>query len=187
MRRLLLPVVLAGLAVLGFATPALAHNVLVGSDPASGASVASGPSEVRLDFDAPVHFGANYLTVIGPDGNHWEKTDNATVTGNSVSTAVAPLGPAGVYEIGYRIISADGHPVSGEVSFTLSKAGTGTPPQRSANDGGGAPATSGATSAADATSPAGVPVWVWVLGAVILLGVGLFFGLRTPRAGARRG
>lgn len=191
MRRLLVPIVLAGLAVFGFATPALAHNVLVGSNPASGSSVASGPSEVQLDFDAPVQFGANYLTVIGPDGNHWEKTDNATVKGDSVATAVAPLGAAGVYKIGYRIISADGHPVSGEVSFTLTTAGTGTPPAQSASEGGGgapAAATGGtSSSAAAATTSPGVPVWVWVLGAVILLGVGLFFGLRTPRVGARRG
>jgi methionine-rich copper-binding protein CopC len=187
-RRLLVPVVLAGLAVFGFATPALAHNVLVGSNPASGSSVASGPSEVRLDFNAPVQFGANYLTVIGPDGNHWEKTDNATVSGDSVSTAVAPLGPAGVYKIGYRIISADGHPVSGEVSFTLTTAGTGTPPPQSGSGGAPAAATGGTSAPATAaTTSAGVPVWVWVLGAVILLGVGLFFGLRTPRVGARRG
>jgi hypothetical protein len=187
---LLLPVVLAGLAVFGFATPALAHNVLVGSTPAAGASVATGPSEVRLNFDAPVQYGANYLTVIGPDGNHWEKTDNATVTGNSVSTAVAPLGPVGVYQVGYRIISADGHPVSGEVSFTLTAAGTGTPPPQSSTEGGGGgkAAPTGVSSAASVTTATGgVPVWVWVLGAVILLAVGLFFGLRTPRAGARRG
>jgi methionine-rich copper-binding protein CopC len=174
-RRFLLPIVLAGLAVFGFATPALAHNVLVGSSPANGASVATGPGTVSLTFDAPVQFGANYLTVIGPDGNHWEKTDNATVNGDSVSTSVAPLGPAGVYKVGYRIISADGHPVSGEVSFTLTKAGTGTPPQHSSDS-----ATGSSTSGA-------VPVWVWVLGAVVLLGVGLFFGLRMPRTGARRG
>lgn len=185
MRRLLVAVVLAGLAVFGFATPALAHNVLVGSTPASGASVASGPSQVTLEFNAPVQFGANYLTVIGPDGNHWEKTDNATVNGNSVSTPVAPLGPAGVYKIGYRIISADGHPVSGEVNFTLTTAGNGTPPAKSA--GGGTPGTQPGAGSASPASSGGVPVWVWVLGAVILLGVGLFFGLRTPRAGARRG
>ncbi|HEY4019489.1 MAG TPA: copper resistance CopC family protein [Pseudonocardiaceae bacterium] len=181
MRRLLLPIVLAGLAVFGLATPALAHDVLIGSTPASGASVATGPSEVTLNFNAPVQFGANYLTVIGPDGQHWEKTDNATVTGNSVSTSVAPLGPAGLYKVGYRIISADGHPVSGEVSFTLTKAGTGTPPTQS---GGVAPA---AGSASPATVSGGVPLWAWVLGAVVLLGVGLFFGLRTPRTAARRG
>lgn len=187
MRRLLVPIVLAGLAIFGLATPALAHNVLIGSTPASGASVSTGPSEVTLNFNAPVQFGANYLTVIGPDGQHWEKTDNAAVVGNSVSTSVAPLGPAGVYKVGYRIISADGHPVSGEVQFTLTTAGTGTPPDQSAGTGG-APATGSTTSAATSASAAGgVPVWVWVLGAVILLGVGLFFGLRTPRMGARRG
>ena len=180
MRRLLLPVVLAGLAVFGFATPALAHNVLVGSDPAAGSSVASGPSQVTLTFDAPVQFGANYLTVIGPDGNHWENSDNATVNGDSVATSVAPLGPAGVYKIGYRIISADGHPVSGEVTFTLAKAGTGTPPARSSGGGAG-------TATALGSSSGGVPVWAWVLGAVVLLGLGLFLGLRTPRMGARRG
>ena len=187
MRRLLLPIVLAGVAVFGLATPALAHNVLVGSSPAAGASVAAGPGRVTLNFNAPVQFGANYLAVIGPDGNHWEQTDNATVDGNSVSTAVAPLGPAGVYEIGYRIISADGHPVSGEVDFTLSTAGTGTPPPQSGSASGGAVvAASGASSAAAGTPSAGVPVWVWVLGAVLLLAVGLFLGLRTPRTGARR-
>ncbi len=175
MRRLLLPIVLAGLAVFGFATPALAHNVLVGSNPAAGASLAAGPSQVSLTFDAPVQFGANYLTVIGPDGNHWEKTDNATVNGDSVTTPVAPLGPAGVYKIGYRIISADGHPVSGEVTFTLTRAGTGTPPSRSSSGAGGGAAAGG------------VPVWVWVLGASVLLVAGLLFGLRTPRRGARRG
>jgi methionine-rich copper-binding protein CopC len=183
-RRLLLPIALAGLAVFGFATPALAHNVLVGSNPAAGSSVQSGPSQVSLTFNAPVQFGANYLTVIGPDGNHWETSDSATVNGDSVTAPVAPLGPAGQYKIGYRIISADGHPVSGEVTFTLAKAGTGTPPGQSGS--GGTPASS-ATTAASGTSSGGVPVWVWVLGAIVLLGLGLFLGLRTPRMGARRG
>jgi copper resistance protein C len=36
--------------------------------------------------------------------------------GPTVSIDVAPLGPAGRYEIGYRIISADGHPVTGSVA-----------------------------------------------------------------------
>ncbi|HEX3785202.1 MAG TPA: copper resistance CopC family protein [Pseudonocardiaceae bacterium] len=190
MRRLLLPVVLAGLAVFGLATPALAHNVLVGSDPANGASVSVGPSQVRLNFNAPVQFGANYLTVIGPDGAHWEKTDNATVSGNSVSTSVAPLGPAGEYKVGYRIISADGHPVSGEVTFNLTKAGTGTPPPQQAasgTGGGSGTAAAGSAGGTGSGSTGGVPIWVWVLGAAILLVAGLFFGLRTSTGqGARR-
>lgn len=179
MRRLVLPIVLAGLAVFGLATPALAHNVLVGSDPAAGSSVATGPSQVSLTFNAPVRFGANYLTVIGPDGNHWEKTADATVNGDSVTTSVAPLGPAGLYKLGYRIISADGHPVSGEVTFTLTTAGSGTPPAPSSE--------SGTSAAPGGDTAASVPVWGWVLGAIVLLVVGLFLGLRTPGKGARRG
>jgi methionine-rich copper-binding protein CopC len=175
-RRLLLSIILAGLAVIGLATPAFAHDVLTGSTPADGASVAVGPSEVTLTFNAPVQFGANRLTVTGPDGKQWQRTYNATVNGDSVTTSVAPLGPAGEYTVGYRIISADGHPVSGEVTFTLTKAGTGTPPTQTVTGNG--PST--------AAAPAGPPVWPWVLGAIILLALGLFLGLRTPHMGALR-
>jgi hypothetical protein len=187
-RRYLLPVVLAGLAVFGLATPALAHDVLIGSDPANGASVSAGPSQVRLNFNAPVQFGANYLTVIGPDGAHWEKSENATVVGNSVSTSVAPLGPAGEYKVGYRIISADGHPVSGEITFTLTKAGTGTPPAQQASAGtGGSSAASTSAVGSSGAAGGGVPIWIWVLGAFVLLVGGLFLGLRAAAGqGARR-
>jgi hypothetical protein len=89
------------------------------------------------------------------------------VDGNSVSTQVAPLGPAGVYTASYRIISADGHPVTGEITFTLTAAGNGTPitPAAAPTTGGGG----------------GVPIWVWIVGAAVLLGVGLVFALRSGR------
>lgn len=172
MSRLLLPVALAGVATLCLAAPAFAHDVLTDSTPADGASVAVGPSEVTLTFNAPVQFGDNRLTVTGPDGQQWENSDVATVDGNSVSTSVAPLGPAGEYDVGYRIISADGHPVSGEVTFTLTKAGTGRPPT--------------VDSPVAAPAPAEPPIWPWALGAVVLLALGLFLGLRTARMGAPR-
>ena len=165
--RIVVVAVLAGFAVLGLGSPAFAHNVLVGSAPAAGATLASGPAEVRFDFNAPVRVGPNTITVVGPDGTHWERTANATVTGNSVSTPVAPLGAAGVYTASYRIISADGHPVTGEIHFTLTVAGKGTP----------------ATTAAATSGGGGVPIWVWIVGAAVLLGVVLFVALRTGRGG----
>ncbi len=167
-RMLLAGGLLAGFAVLGIATPASAHNVLVGSQPTNGAQLAVGPTRVELDFNAPVQNGPNEITVIGPDGKHWERTDKAAVDGNSVSTTVAPLGPVGVYTIGYRIISADGHPVQGEVRFTLTQAGTGTP----------VAAASASTSGSTGSGGGGVPIWVWIGGAVVLLGAGLFIALR---------
>jgi copper resistance protein C len=172
-RRIVVVVVLAGFALFGLATPAFAHDVLVGSTPTAGATMATGPAEVRFDFNAPVRQGPNTITVVGANGTHWERTENATVSGNSVSTQVAPLGAAGVYTASYRIISADGHPVTGEITFTLAKAGNGTP---------ATPATPAAV-AGSGSGGGGVPIWVWIVGAAVLLGVVLAVALRTGRRG----
>lgn len=173
MRRLVVAGLLTGVAVATLATPASAHNVLVGSDPKAGSSISASPTEVRFDFNAPVQFGDDTIVVIGPNGTHWERTQNATVTGDSVSTPVAPLGPAGVYTASYHIISADGHPVTGDVTFTLTKAGNGTPVTQST-----APASGGGGG--------GVPVWVWLVLAVVVLGAALFFALRGGRSGVTK-
>ncbi|HEX5405806.1 MAG TPA: copper resistance CopC family protein [Pseudonocardiaceae bacterium] len=112
MRRLVVLAVgalLAALTVVGLATPASAHDVLVGSLPATGAQLTTGP------------------LVIGPDGRHWERTPHASVLGDSALTQVAPPGPAGKYTAAYHIISADSHPVSGSITFELTKPGTGKP------------------------------------------------------------
>ena len=67
-RRALAVLSLVGLALLVGAGPAAAHNVLLGSDPPEGASLAAGPSRVSLRFDLPVRDGFNTLIVVGPDG-----------------------------------------------------------------------------------------------------------------------
>ncbi|NIH77573.1 copper resistance CopC family protein [Amycolatopsis viridis] len=173
MRRLLVTVATALVALVVTATPALAHNVLVSSDPAKDAVLETGPSKVTLTFDSPVQGGdVNQVSVVGPDGSQWAEGE-VQISSNVVTAAVRPLGPAGRYTIGYRILSADGHPVLGDVAFTLSKAGTGTPASASAATGRG--------TAQPAASGGGVPVWVWILGAVVLLAIGLTLALRTGR------
>jgi methionine-rich copper-binding protein CopC len=47
--------------------------VLVGSNPTNGAQLTTGPTTVELNFNAPVQNGPNVITVIGPDGRHWER------------------------------------------------------------------------------------------------------------------
>lgn len=177
MRRILATLLLIGTAVLATATPALAHNVLVSSDPTEGAQLDVGPQQITLTFDQYVQAGdSNQLAVTGPDGGRW--TDGAIdVKGSVVTAPVRPLGPAGQYTVGYRILSADGHPVSGEIRFSVATAGNGTP----------APATEGQDGADSASgesgSDGGVPIWVWIAGAVVLLGVGLTVALRAGREG----
>nr|WP_132112846.1 copper resistance CopC family protein [Actinocrispum wychmicini] len=173
MRRIAAVAVLAGLAFAGLASPALAHNALVGSDPKDQASLDVGPQTVRLTFDQPVQddAGANTVAVIGPSGDHWE-TAAPKVDSNVVSATVGALGPSGQYSVNWRVLSADGHPVQGTVKFTLAKAGNGTPtpPDVLAKFGG--------TGLQSGDSGGGIPTWVWIVGAAVLLVIGVVFAMR---------
>jgi copper resistance protein C len=178
--KALVTLALAATAMVATATPALAHDVLITTDPAKNASLDTGPSKITLTFNAPVQGGdINQIAVTGPNGTQWAE-GTVDITSNVISASVRPLGPAGVYTVGYRIVSADGHPVEGEYTFTLTKAGTGTPATAKAATGTG---TSGeaATPAGSSGGSSGVPVWVWIVGAVVLLAVGLTLALRMGR------
>jgi methionine-rich copper-binding protein CopC len=112
---------LALVAVLG-AAPATAHSVLLQTSPARGATVASAPDSVALTFNEMPQGEFSTIHVTGPDG---QRRDNGHVqVVNDVVTE--PLGgtrPAGRYVVDWRVVSADGHPVSGEFAFTARAAG----------------------------------------------------------------
>ncbi|GAA3163765.1 hypothetical protein GCM10010466_63370 [Planomonospora alba] len=151
MRRLLTVLLLACAALLGAVAPAQAHNVLIGSDPKDGAELATGPEEITLTFDQPARQGFAQISLTGPDGARWED-GKTSVDGAEVSVRVRPLGPAGKYVVGYRILSSDGHPVSGKVTFTLTAPGPGAAaPSPSASSAGDAGAGPGADAGADST------------------------------------
>jgi methionine-rich copper-binding protein CopC len=167
--------VLAGLALAGLATPALAHNSLVDSTPKDQATVEVGPQSVQLTFDQPVQddAGANTIAVIGPQGDHWE-TGPAQVNGNVVSAPVGTLGTAGQYSINWRVLSADGHPVQSSLKFTLSKAGDGKPTPADVLS----KFTTATGQPGSSDTGGGIPTWVWIVGAVVLLGLGVLFAMR---------
>jgi methionine-rich copper-binding protein CopC len=173
LRRAVVVVLLGMVGMLGAAGTAFAHSTLVGSNPADGASVDTGPSQISLTFNEDMPAGFDVVFVIGPDGKEWQNGTVAT-SGPVVSVPVAPLGPAGTYRVGYRVVSGDGHPVEGRTSFTLSKAGSGTAPAQ--------PAAAGAGTAAESGSGGGLAIWPWILGAVVLIGAGVVAVLRLGRS-----
>jgi copper resistance protein C len=176
MRRLAAVALLAGLTFVGLATPALAHNSLIGSNPADKATVEAGPQTITLTFDQPVQGGdgVNTISIRDPQGNHWE-AGPPEASGAEVTAPVRPLGPSGVYSITWRVLSADGHPVQGALSFTLSKAGTGTP--ISAEDLAKF-SNAGTAQPGGSADEGGIPTWIWIVGAVLVLGLGIVFALR---------
>jgi len=178
-RRALATLAVAALAVTGAAVgvlvaaaPASAHNWLVSTVPAENETLTSLPerfgvttNDVLLDLTG--EGSGNALQIEGPDGRQLFYGDGcSTLDGVSLWTKAA-LGAPGEYQLLYRIVSADGHPVSGSIPFQWQPAagqpqspGSPTPPacgeatgQSPGQPAGGASATPGApaTPGAEAT------------------------------------
>lgn len=147
--------------------PANAHNVLKSANPAVGSSITSGPPTASVTFNEPVQNGFTELIVLGPGDTHWEGGP-PTIDGDSVRAPLRPLGPAGWYTMEYRIVSADGHPVTGAARFQLTVAGSGTPAGPSGYSGGALiqPQETATVAAAPTTVAS---IWPWIVGAGVAL------------------
>ncbi|MGW3343488.1 copper resistance CopC family protein [Nonomuraea rubra] len=181
MRRLLTVLLLAFAAVGVTYSPAQAHNVLIGSDPEDGATLTASPSQVTLVFDQAVRQGYAQVGVTGADGSAWAD-GSAVVAAERVSVKVKPLPAGGSYVVGYRILSADGHPVTGKIGFKLAAAAT---PAASGVAAGAAAGGSSADAAeAAANGGAGMAV-VWIVGALLVLAAGTAVALRRAAPAGR--
>lgn len=119
-RRLLAwsAVLVAAACTLVPASSAVAHDALIGSDPADGATVDAAPSQVVLTFAAEQAGVGAEVVVTGPDGGAW--SDGAAVTsGTTVTQPLVDGMPDGAYTVAWRSVAQDGHPVTGTFGFVL--------------------------------------------------------------------
>lgn len=177
---------LAGLVLLAPAAPAFAHNSVIDEGPSAESTISDQPGEVWIETnDVLLDIeGATAMDVVGPDGRHYA-TACPSVDG-AIASVTAELGPAGEYTVAYRVVSADGHPVTGDHAFTWEPAdgaalAEGTAEAACATGGaegqdaaGPGDAVGGVDDDADAAaSGAGADV-VWiVIAAVVVLGAGI--------------
>ncbi|MGA8986504.1 copper resistance CopC family protein [Aeromicrobium sp.] len=115
--RLALPSLVLGIVVLG-SVPASAHSSLVGSDPEDGSTRATVPTSVTFTFTESV--GNAAVAVTAPDGSSVKISDLRAVD-NTVTARVAAADMKGRYSASYRVVSSDGHPVDGTVSFEVTR------------------------------------------------------------------
>ena len=105
---------------------ALAHAQLTGSEPHSGQLLTKVPRAIEFEFgeDVEAKFGA--INLYDPDGSKVEVGPVAHPQGRSnwISTEVRGTGKPGAWTAVYRVVSADGHPVSGGVVFNVGHRGT---------------------------------------------------------------
>ncbi len=169
----------AGALVLAGSSPAMAHDGLVGTNPAAGATVAEAPDSLELDFTGePLPLGT-LVAVTGPDGAPVSVGD-AEIRGTTVVQTIDGDADAGTYRVEWRSTSSDGHALSGVFDFTV--AGDPTAPTAGTSPAG-SDTTSGAAPADDASADEGIaPVWP-VAGAVVLAGLGALLVPRLRRRG----
>lgn len=104
--------------VLGFgASPALAHADLLGTVPEDGAVLDEAPSMIELNYNEPVQLIDEAMRLYTSDGT--QTVLNATTHNTAVHVELPESLPEGAYTLSYRIVSADGHPVGGVLSFQV--------------------------------------------------------------------
>lgn len=105
--------------VAGTTGPAAAHAVLVASSPGDGERLPSAPSQVSLTFSEGVTAELGGVQVLDREGR---RVDLGTVTQPNDAQLLVGLRddvPEGTYLVSYRVLSSDGHPVSGAIVFAV--------------------------------------------------------------------
>lgn len=118
-RPLLAALLTIATVLLALPAGASGHAVLTHTAPHQNAGVDDPPTGVRLDFNEPVEVSFGAVRVFDSEG---VRVDSGPVTHpdgepNSVEVGVRSNLPEGIYTTTYRVVSADGHPVSGGFSF----------------------------------------------------------------------
>lgn len=114
-------------AVMGLWAPsgALAHATLEGTSPPRGATVKRQPGAVVFRFGEPVEGSFGAIRAYDAAGERVDAGDafHPDGAGSRLGVHLKPGLPDGSYTTTYRVVSADGHIVSGGYVFSIGKAG----------------------------------------------------------------
>ena len=126
-RSLLLPSLLVALVAtvalaIGTATPAGAHAVVVSSNPAADERLPTAPTEVSVVFSEAVTSDLGGITVLDSAGDRVDNDDSAQPNATTLRATLEPDLGDGTYVANYKVVSADGHPISGAIVFGVGNA-----------------------------------------------------------------
>ncbi|MFJ6679064.1 copper resistance protein CopC [Microbacterium sp. NPDC091382] len=129
----------AALLILGLAGPAFAHDELIGSTPSADEQLSTAPTSVVLTYSAAIMHEGSEVVVVDAAGKDWAE-GTPVIDTNTLTVPLATGMPEAGYLVEWRVVSSDGHPISGTIPFAV---GDATPLQTSqATPQPGADATS---------------------------------------------
>ncbi len=196
-RSALAAIAAAGAVSIAAAPAALAHDVVVGGDPADGEVVEEFPRTIELEFSGIPREGFSTVAVTEETSGELLFSGEPTIDGQLVTLELPEdvTGGPGDYTVGFQITSSDGHATRGMTTFTVTgdeTAGapaadaTATPENADNTDRTGD--TGVADTASDEVEETGLSgPWAWViagLGILVILGVIVMMiakGRNTPQ------
>jgi methionine-rich copper-binding protein CopC len=103
------------------ALPANAHEQLVDQEPKPGQILEAGIAEVKLSFSDDLisldNSAGSEIVIL--DSNQNPVNNGCAVIDARTAIARADIDTPGTYEVGWRVVSGDGHPISGSFSFVV--------------------------------------------------------------------
>ena len=103
------------------ALPATSHEQLVNQEPKSGQVLEAGIAEVRLSFSDDLisldNSAGSEIVIL--DSNQNPVNNGCAVIDARTAIARADIDTPGTYQVGWRVVSGDGHPISGNFSFVV--------------------------------------------------------------------
>ncbi|MCF1511846.1 copper resistance protein CopC [Streptomyces glomeratus] len=101
---------------------ASAHAALKGTDPADGSVLKTAPKAVTLTFTESVGLLDNSIRVLDPGNRrvHTGRQEHADGRADTARVTLPHLAD-GTYIVAWRVVSADSHPASGALTFSVGK------------------------------------------------------------------
>jgi len=187
-QSILVPIASAFALALGItfavAAPAAAHESLDSSSPSEGERLGEAPSSVELVFRAEVMDIGATVMVVDEAGRDWAASD-PQVSGTTVTTELEPDMPEAGYQVRWRVVSGDGHPIESVIPFTVGEAEpfTMVAPVSAPASEDEAPADEAPTAAESSPATYG---WLLPVGVGVAAIIAILLILFTARASHRR-
>ena len=177
-------IALAAASVLVVASPAAAHDELVAADPPADSTVATLPAQLTLTFSSEIADDDGASVVVVTDAAGTALADGTPTVNDNVLTQPLAGEASGAVTVQWKVVSGDGHPISGEYSFTVTAAPAPTPTETAEPTPTETiepePSPSPTPTPTPTPSVTGVPtdedstfadVWPWVVGGLLLAAV----------------
>jgi copper resistance protein C len=163
--------------LVGVAPAAMAHTELILSTPDDGSHLTAVPDEVVLTFSEDLLPDTVVVSVANSTGFVVRVLD-LTVDGADVTLSWPPGMTGTAFDVNYRVVSQDGHPVSGSISFTVDADASSVVAASPAP----IPTTSAEASVETEQSSSVAPIVAISVGLAVGIGVGFFYMLTRRRA-----